>query len=147
MLGNHDAIRNDTPDEALADKLGDPKELFVTSHTHTPLVREHGGTLIVNTGSVGSPFDRDPRACYAQLSFSRGRWRARLRRLPFDRAQAERDFFDSGFMEGAGPLARVMLAEFHQTRGLMGRWMREYYQPVLNGELTLAEAVDRYLRA
>jgi putative phosphoesterase len=145
-LGNRDAIRPETPDEELPAKLGDPRELFVTSHTHTPLVREYGPTLIVNTGSVGSPFDRDPRAAYAQLSFSRGHWQARIRRVPFDRARAEQDFFDSGFIDGAGPLARVMLAEFHHNRGLMGRWMRTYHRAVLEEQITVARAVEEYLR-
>lgn len=144
-LGNRDAIRPETPDEELPAKLGDPRELFVTSHTHTPLVREYGGTLIVNTGSVGSPFDRDSRAAYAQLSFSRGRWQASIRRVPFDRARAERDFFDSGFIDGAGPLARVMLAEFRQNRGLMGRWMRNYHRAVLEREISVERAVEQYL--
>lgn len=144
-LGNRDSIRPETPDEALPEKLGDPRDLFVTSHTHTPLVREYGGTLIVNTGSVGSPFDRDPRASYAQLSFSRGRWRATIRRIPFDRARHERDFFDSGFYEGGGPLARVMLAEFRNNRGMMGRWMREYHQAVREGLISVERAVEEYL--
>jgi predicted phosphodiesterase len=144
-LGNRDPIRPDTPDEELARKLGDRRDLFVTSHTHTPLIREYGETLIVNTGSVGSPFDRDPRASYAQLSFSRGRWQTCIRRIPFDRDRFERDFVDSGFLDEAGPLARVMLAEFRQSRGMMGRWMREYHRAVLAREISVAQAVEQYL--
>jgi predicted phosphodiesterase len=121
-LGNRDGIGPRTTDDELPAKLGDRRDLFVASHTHWPLIREFDGILVVNTGSVGSPFDRDPRAAYARLTFSRGRWRAEIIRLAYDRAQTERDYLESGFLDGGGPLARVMLAELRLSRGLMGPW-------------------------
>jgi putative phosphoesterase len=36
-------------------------------HTHKPWVREHGGVLFVNCGSVGKPKDGDPRGAFAVL--------------------------------------------------------------------------------
>lgn len=145
-LGNRDGVHPRTPETDLGPKLGDPRDLFVASHTHWPMVREYQGNLVVNTGSVGSPFDRDPRACYARLSFSGGRWRAAIRRIAYDRDAAERSFEDSGFLPGAGPLGRLMLYEFRLSRGLMGPWMRAYHQAVLDGDLDLEESVDRLLR-
>src|SRR5438445_166212 len=43
---------------------------------------------LVNPGSVGLPFDGDQRASYAMLSVEGGRWRATLRRVPYDVAAA-----------------------------------------------------------
>ncbi|MCP4814030.1 MAG: metallophosphoesterase, partial [Planctomycetaceae bacterium] len=77
-LGNRDGISPGTEEHELPEKLGDRRDLFVTSHTHWPFVREYNGTLLVNSGAVGSPFDRDHRTSYAQLSFSRGRWCAEI---------------------------------------------------------------------
>jgi diadenosine tetraphosphatase ApaH/serine/threonine PP2A family protein phosphatase len=41
---------------------------LVFGHTHVPLRRvSDGGIELVNPGSVGMPFDRDPRAAYGVL--------------------------------------------------------------------------------
>ena len=42
---------------------------IVFGHTHLPFAREtESGILLVNPGSVGMPFDGDPRAAYAVVS-------------------------------------------------------------------------------
>jgi putative phosphoesterase len=43
-------------------------DVLVFGHTHKPWVREYGGVLFVNCGSVGKPKDGDPRAGFAVLS-------------------------------------------------------------------------------
>ncbi|MGH2954977.1 MAG: metallophosphoesterase family protein [Solirubrobacterales bacterium] len=40
-------------------------DVLVFGHTHVPWVREFGGVLFVNCGSVGKPKDGDPRGCFA----------------------------------------------------------------------------------
>jgi putative phosphoesterase len=42
-------------------------DVLVFGHTHKPWVREHGGVLFVNCGSVGKPKDGDARAGFAVL--------------------------------------------------------------------------------
>jgi putative phosphoesterase len=42
-------------------------DVLVFGHTHKPWVREYGGVLFVNCGSVGKPKDGDPRAAFAVL--------------------------------------------------------------------------------
>ena len=42
-------------------------DTLVFGHTHKPWVREYGGVLFVNCGSVGKPKDGDPRAGFAIL--------------------------------------------------------------------------------
>jgi predicted phosphodiesterase len=51
--------------ERLAAAESDPVLAF--GHTHKPWVREYGGVLFVNCGSVGKPKDGDPRAAFAVL--------------------------------------------------------------------------------
>lgn len=43
-----------------------------------------GGGLVVNAGSVGFPFDGDPRASYAVLTRGPSGWTAELRRVAYD---------------------------------------------------------------
>jgi putative phosphoesterase len=46
-------------------------DVLVFGHTHKPWVREYGGVLFVNCGSVGKPKDSDPRAGFAVLEPAR----------------------------------------------------------------------------
>ena len=47
---------------------GADTEVLVFGHTHKPWIREYGGVLFVNCGSVGKPKDGDPRSAFALLS-------------------------------------------------------------------------------
>jgi diadenosine tetraphosphatase ApaH/serine/threonine PP2A family protein phosphatase len=54
------------PDEGeLLDDVREP--LLVFGHTHLPFERQAGQIRLVNPGSVGMPFDGDPRAAWAIL--------------------------------------------------------------------------------
>lgn len=145
LRGDRDGILPDMSDEQLREKIGEGGGLFVGSHTHRPFVREVNGTLVVNTGSVGQPFDGDPRAAYARLRFEDGAWHAEIARVEFDRVQALRDFEESGFLEAGGPLAQVVFREVAECRILLGPWMRRYRRAVEAGEVTAEEAVEEYL--
>lgn len=145
-LGNREGILPDTEGDELAARIGDPRDLFIAAHTHRPLIKHFRETLIVNVGSVGTPFDRDPRAAYGRLHFADGCWHADIVRLDFDRAAHERNYETSGFLDRGGPLARIMLTEFRQSRGHMGPWMRRYHDAVKAGEIGLEAAVEAYLR-
>jgi len=56
--------------EAIYEPLG--RSIVVFGHTHYPSIREIAGhlELLINTGSVGLPYDRDPRASYLLLEGS-----------------------------------------------------------------------------
>jgi diadenosine tetraphosphatase ApaH/serine/threonine PP2A family protein phosphatase len=54
----------DDEDELLA---GEHPPRLVFGHTHLPFARRHGDIELINPGSVGMPFDGDPRAAYAVL--------------------------------------------------------------------------------
>jgi diadenosine tetraphosphatase ApaH/serine/threonine PP2A family protein phosphatase len=104
-----------------------------------------GETLVVNAGSAGLPFDGDRRASYAQLTWRDGEWTAEIPRLAYDYAAAERDFFESGFMEDGGALVRVVLTELRQARSLLFHWAVEYQERALVGEITMEDSVEEYL--
>jgi len=144
-LGKREGISLRTPESDLPAKLGERGALFITSHTHKAMIREYDGTLIVNTGSVGSPSDLDPRAAYGRFEFDDVRWQAEIVRLDYDRPRAERDFITSGFIEGGGPLARLMLEELRHAHVFVGPWNERYHQAVLDRLITVEEAVQQFL--
>lgn len=146
MRGTRDGIFPRTSDETLREQIAPPPGLFVVGHTHYPLIRTVNGTLVVNAGSVGLPFDGDPRACYAQLTWQpHTGWAAELIRLEYDRAQADRDYDETGFVEDAGPIALLIRDELAKARSNLFEWTRDYEAAVVSGQLTMAESVQRFL--
>ncbi len=145
LLGNRDGISLRTQDEDLPTRIPADVDLFVTGHTHRPLLRHFSGVDILNIGSVGSPFDGDVRASYGQLEWHGGRWHTRIVRLDYDRAAAERAYEDTGFLDRGGPLARIVYAEWLLARPLINGWHQRYGLAVRRGEICPDAAVDQYL--
>ncbi len=147
MRHTQDPLFADTPDAVLRHVLGAPSpDVFCVGHTHVPFVRRVDRTLAINAGAVGMPFDRDPRASYAQLEWRGGAWRTRIVRLDYDFAGAQRDYVHSGYLDEAGPIARLMLAEFRLSRGgFLFQWIQRYDEAVARGELTLEASVERFI--
>ncbi|SEH10476.1 metallophosphoesterase family protein [Thermoleophilum album] len=72
-------------------------DVLVFGHTHKPWIREHGGVLFVNCGSVGKPKDGDPRAAFALIETDeRGEVRARIERVVYDAKAVARDVVAAG---------------------------------------------------
>jgi predicted phosphodiesterase len=146
VLGNRVGIYPHSTDEEIEAAVVPAPTVFVTAHTHRALLRQVGGTLVVNVGSAGLPFDENPLVGYGQLTWRAGQgWQAAVRRLDYDRQQAERDMETTGFLAGAGPFAPMIRVELQVARGLIGRWGKLYEEPFLRGEVGLAESVGRYL--
>jgi putative phosphoesterase len=146
IRGNRDGIYPETGDEELRQQIQPGAALFCIGHTHRPLMRRIDGTLVVNVGSAGLPFDGDPRVSYAQMTWRQGKWQAEIIRLDYDRPQTERDFFESGFMAEAGALAPLIMDEFHTAQSRLYQWTEKYQARVLAGEMTLEESVQEFLR-
>ena len=153
MLGNRDGIYPETTDEELAAKIngrsiseGRPTPaVFCVGHTHRSLIRNLEGTLVVNAGSVGLPFDDNTRPAYAQLTWRRGEWQARIVRLEYNLEQARQDFIDTGYLEGGGPLIRLVQLELETARSLLFSWAMNYQQRALSGEISMEESVADFL--
>jgi putative phosphoesterase len=98
----HGSPRSNTEDllattsaDALDAALGTRSTVMVGGHTHIQMLRQHHGTLLVNPGSVGLPFEAyvhhgPPRvlayAEYAVVESTRGVVSVALRRVPVERA-------------------------------------------------------------
>ena len=62
----------------------EPGDVVLFGHTHKPWTREVDGCLLINTGSVGRPKDRDPRGCYVMLDFGEPDTKPEFVRVPYD---------------------------------------------------------------
>jgi putative phosphoesterase len=92
----------DAGDDELAAVYGDAARVTVYGHIHRPFVRALSRSTVANCGSVGLPWDGDPRAAYLLVDGGR----AEVRRVPYDLDRARRDVDDAGFPL-AGWLASV----------------------------------------
>ena len=71
--------------------------LAVYCHIHRPYIRELADLTVANTGSVGLPFDGDPRSSY--LVVVEGR--PQIRRVNYDVERAASEVEESGHPDGA----------------------------------------------
>jgi putative phosphoesterase len=145
MRHDRDNILADTPDDVLRLQIAPAPELFVVGHTHRALVRSVDGTLVVNVGSAGLPFDGDWRVTYGRLTWSGRRWEAEIVRLPYDRERTARDFTTSGYLDGGGPISALVYDELLTARPRIQGLYRSYDEAVQAGELSVEDAIRRYL--
>ena len=113
------------PDESISEILQmHPADVLVGSHTHDPMQRTWGRHQILNTGAVGVPFNRDPKAQYLILELVENKWQADFRRVPYDR-QAALDAFDSsGYLAAGGLSSKLFQLEVENARSyLTPFWM------------------------
>jgi diadenosine tetraphosphatase ApaH/serine/threonine PP2A family protein phosphatase len=62
-------------------------------------VREYGGVLFVNCGSVGKPKDGDPRAAFAILEGGDPHPEVIIERVPYDAKAVAREVREAGLPE------------------------------------------------
>lgn len=145
LLGNRVGILSQTTDEELATRVPKDISVFLTAHTHRPLTRHFKGCEIVNVGSGGSPFDGNPQASYAQLTFDNDHWKTEIIRLDYDRDAADEAYYTSGFLDHGGAMAKLIYAEWKQALSLIPVWRKTYMERLNKGEITLQESIDSFL--
>lgn len=97
------AVKPEADDSELREVYGPlGARLAVYCHIHRPYVRELDGLTVANSGSVGLPFDRDPRASYLLVTDGR----PANRRVEYDIERAVREAEEVGHPNAAG-LARA----------------------------------------
>ena len=145
LLGNRNGIFADTGAADLAAKVDGEASLFGVGHTHRPLIRWHGATLVVNAGSVGLPFDGDQRAGYARAVAHPSGWQVAIQRVAYDWQAAQRDCVAEEFATGSGPIGRLISRELEIARPLLTQWTKRYQHLVLAGQLTMERSVTAFL--
>jgi putative phosphoesterase len=81
-----EAVHPDTDDELIQTKLMSAREsrIYLYGHIHKPYIRYIKGKVIINTGSVGLPFDGLAMASYATVEITDGSITTSIERVPYD---------------------------------------------------------------
>lgn len=105
-------FRPDSPEDWAVSRLSGVDERVVAGgHTHVPMVRRLDAWLVINSGSVGAPYDGDVRASYAWLEGSRDGWKPEIRRVEYDLQAVEAGYAASGLAMEGGVLGEM----FHRS--------------------------------
>lgn len=143
---NYEGIYPRTTDAELAEMLQSVNApLICVAHTHFPLIRRLGPSLIVNVGSVGLPFNGDWRAQYGMMEWSGGAWDVDLRAIEYDRDRTLAAFEESGFLSGGGPMARLIQNEVRDARPYLGGFVKLFADRVRQGAMGVDDAVRDFL--
>lgn len=146
MRSKRRGLYEDMEEPQLAELTAPAPAVLIVGHTHVPFIRRANGTLIVNAGAVGLPFDGITRASFALLDWKDSTWQPQIVRLDYDLEAAERAFFETGFMDDAGVMAPLILDELRQARPRLGIWHRHYETRVAAGELSIEASVEHLLQ-
>ena len=164
-------IMPDMSDEQIAQLLLNiPEPVIVCAHTHFSMIRNVKRTvantvtrtvnqdtvqaatrwMIVNGGSIGMPYNNDPRAQYVLLDSGlhngQRRWQPTLRQVDYDRSGLPQAFIESGMIDEIGPSAELHLRTAmtgEPWSSDFGYWLRT--QPASTKQ-DMTSAVAQYLQ-
>jgi len=146
LRADRDSIMPHTPEEQLAEMFPDLRERWVVrAHNHAAMVRLWGDRVIITAGAVGLPLDSHATAQYVLLERRAEGWRARHQSVEYDLAATLRRFSASGYLEAAGPFARLLMREVATASFYVVPFLNCYGAQVDRGEIGLAAAVERFL--
>lgn len=123
--------------------------VIVSGHTHRPLVRRTGQWQIFNGGSVGLPYNGDPRAQYLLLDAGWAAgvrvWLPTLRAVDYDHSGFRIAYAESGMLAATGALGELHLLTAltaHAYSSDFGVWLKTQSSEV---RANLDRAVEIYL--
>ncbi len=126
-----------------------PEPVIVCAHTHRPLCRQLPDKLVLNPGSVGLPYNGDPRAQYLILDRVRDRgiprWRATFRRVEYDQEPVLQAFHQSGMAREVGPMGELYIRTVRDAlpwASDFGHWLKDQPEEL---KADLPRAVATYL--
>lgn len=123
--------------------------VIVSGHTHRPLVRRVGRWQLFNGGSVGLPYNGDPRAQYLLLDagWEAGEraWLPTLRAVDYDHSAFREAYTESGMLAATGAMGELHLLTAltaHAYSSDFGIWLKSQSVEV---RADLDRAVQDYL--
>ncbi len=100
--------------------------VLACGHTHRSMDRVVSRGRVVNTGSVGLPFNGDRRAQYAIISRTSDAddWEVELRAIPYDLSHIFDLYERSGFLDAGGITSRMLRLELERARPFLVPFLR-----------------------
>lgn len=127
--------------------------LWISGHTHQPLLLQWRDMVITGNGSVGLPIDGDTRACYLRAEWDdvQQTWQVQHRRVEYDRERMIAALAANAAFGQAGPFMRLCIWQIQTGRdGKFSTFLNSYgrlkkYPEPPHDFPHLDEAVSAYL--
>jgi 3',5'-cyclic AMP phosphodiesterase CpdA len=153
IRADRDSVMPYTPEEQLAAMFPQVQERWIVrAHNHTGQVRLWEERTIITAGAVGLPLDCNPTAQYVLLERRNpdgrngaGGWRIQHQSVPYDLDATLRRFRESGYLDAAGPMARLLQREVATASFYIVPFLNVYGERLDRGEIALDAAVQRFL--
>ncbi len=101
-----------------------PTDIYIGSHTHRPWQMELHDKTFLNTGAVGTPFNRKPQAQYLILENCESLWHFEFCQVDYDRQAALAAFSGNGFLENGGVSGTIFYQELKYSRPIFDPFWR-----------------------
>lgn len=141
---NIDAYTTETDLAAMFPTLGE--RYVFRGHDHNAATRLWGERTLYTVGSVGIPLNGKTEAQYAVLEPHAGAWYPTFYAVPYDVEATLKRFHETGYLEGAGPMARLFYREVATAAHQLIPFLRGYSRYSEGGRLGLSAAVETFLR-
>jgi predicted phosphodiesterase len=119
--------------------------IVVGAHTHRPLDRRVDRRRVLNPGSVGMPYNGDPRAQYLLLDDDGGAWRPTFCQVAYEREAVRQAFVAHNLFEEFGPLGRLYWLTIESGEPWVSDFMHWLYRHPADVSTGMAAAVNTYL--
>lgn len=144
---DHDAIASYTPEPVLRDMFPTAQDRYIIrGHNHCGQVRVWEKGFIVTSGSVGLPLDGNPTAQYLLLDQVKNGWNIQHQSVPYSLDATISRFHDTGYLASVGPMGHLYFLEVVTASHQIVPFLRLYKQWSKQGDFSLSQAVDRFLR-
>jgi predicted phosphodiesterase len=135
-----------TPEENLGGMFPHSEERYIIrAHNHISQVRLWGSRFILTAGSVGLPLNGSPSAQYLLLDQHKYGWHIQPQSVPYDLDLVLQRFYDTGYLSKTGPCGRLYFREVLTASHQLVPFLRLYAQWSKKGNLSLSDALERFL--
>ena len=141
-----DAVGAHTPEEQLSVMFPYSEERFIIrAHNHVGQTRVWRNKFLITCGSVGLPLDGHPTAQYLILEQEKGGWQIQHQSVPYSLDVVIQRFRDTQYLASTGPMGRLFFREVVTASQQLVPFLRLHKQWSKEENLSLSEAVDRFL--
>lgn len=120
---------------------------IIRSHNHQGQINHWNNRFIITNSSVGLPLDRNPTAQYLLLEKNHNGWHFQHQSVDYNIEASVKRFYDTGYITSSGPMAKLYLRELITATAQISPFLRFYKQWSEVGNLSLNQAVDKFLGA
>ena len=143
---DYDAIAPHTPDQALHEMFPTAQERYIIrAHNHFGQVRVWEKGFIITAGSVGLSLDGNPTAQYLLLDQEKNGWNFHHLSVPYQLNATISRFHETGYLSSVGPMGHLFFREVVTASHQIVPFLRLYNQWSKQGDISLSQAVDRFL--